>query len=760
MSDALMEISAKVSPVSFQTPSVIVKIFPDSGANICLAGPKHLQQMGIKYSQLQQCNKKVKTVGGLELICRGWLPIKFEIEGHTTTQPVYFCEKVDRLYFSKQGCIAVNILSSDYPYPMHSLKAHAKSIEEITFRQPPPQRPISIPFPALPENIGKLEQYIRDRFADSVFNNSAPFPALSGPPAKIHIKPDAIPFAARHTPVPVPHHWKAAVKNSLDKDVERGIIAPVPIGTPVTWCSPMVVVSKSDGTPRRTIDFQKLNAQCLRETHHTSSPFQLATQVPAQTKKYVLDAVDGFHSVQLDKESQPLTTFITEWGRYVYLRMPQGFLAAGDAYTRRYDEIIADVARKVKIVDDTLLYDDTIEQHFYHVWDYLTLCAKNGVVINKKKFQFCKDTIDFAGLTITPTGIEPSEKMLSSISGFPTPTDLTSACSWFGLVNQVAWAYSLSPIMLPFRDLIRPHQRFYWDENLDNLFEASKKTIVDQVKQGVQSFDFSRQTRIQPDWSKEGIGYLLLQKQCECSEKSPLCCHDGWKLIFAGSRFTKKAERNYSPTEGEALALSYSLHHSRLFTLGCPDLFVATDHKPLLGIFNNRDLGSKDNPRILSLKESVLPWHFDIMHCPGKWTQGPDALSRHPGKISAHLSVIREESSESDDSIYLSAENASEVSSIIVTNELGSITLDHINNAAHSDPQYQDLLKRIESGFPDKRNQTEPSHLREFWEVRHRLSIYNGIALLDKRIIIPRALRRVVLDKLHSANQGVTGMRF
>ena len=81
----------------------------------------------------------------------------------------------------------------------------------------------------------------------------------------------------------------------------------------------MVVVSKADGTLRRTIDFQQLNAQCLRKTHHTASPFQLASQVPPNTKKSVLDAVDGFHSVPLDSESQPLTTFITEWGRYMCL---------------------------------------------------------------------------------------------------------------------------------------------------------------------------------------------------------------------------------------------------------------------------------------------------------------------------------------------------------------------------------------------------------------------------------------------------------
>ena len=300
--------------------------------------------------------------------------------------------------------------------------------------------------------------------------------------------------------------------------------------------------------------------------------------------------MDGFHSVELDTESQPLTTFITEWGRYMYKRVPQGFFAAGDAYTRRYDEIIDGVERKVKIVDDTLLYDNSIEQAFYHVWDYLTLCTNNSVVANAKKFKFRQDTVDFAGLTLTSTGVIPSEKTLSSICDFPTPTDLTGARSWFGLVNQVAWAYAISPVMQPFRDLIKPNQKFYWDSVLDNLFESSKTVIINLVKDGVQSYDISKPTCIQPDWNKDGVGYLLLQKHFQCATVSPVCCESGWKLIYAGSRFTNQAESNYSPTEGEALAVAWSLEHSRLFTLGCPTLVVATDHKPLSGIFNDRAL--------------------------------------------------------------------------------------------------------------------------------------------------------------------------
>ena len=127
------------------------------------------------------------------------------------------------------------------------------------------------------------------------------------------------------------------------------------------------ITTKKDGSPRRTIDLQKLNAQALRETHHCQSPFDLASQVPKNRYKTVIDAVDGYHAIPLDKESQLLTTFITPWGRYMYLRLPQGFKAAGDIYTRRYDDIIKDVPNKIKIVDDTLLYTLIIEESFFGI---------------------------------------------------------------------------------------------------------------------------------------------------------------------------------------------------------------------------------------------------------------------------------------------------------------------------------------------------------------------------------------------------------
>ena len=53
---------------------------------------------------------------------------------------------------------------------------------------------------------------------------------------------------------------------------------------------------------------------------------------------------------------------------------------------------------------------------------------------------------------------------------------------------------------------------------------------------------------------------------------------------MVGSRFTKGAESRYPPIEGEALAVVDALHKARHFVLGCKNLIIAVDHKPLLKI--------------------------------------------------------------------------------------------------------------------------------------------------------------------------------
>ena len=201
------------------------------------------------------------------------------------------------------------------------------------------------------------------------------------------------------------------------------VLEKVPAGTPTTWFHRMVCVPKKDSTPRRTVNFVPLNQFSFRQTHHTMSPFHQASMVPADTYKTVLDAWNGYHSCLLAEESRPLTTFITPFGRYRYRKLPQGFLASGDAYTDRYDSIIKDVEDKTKIVDDTILWKKDIRGSFFHTCSYLTLCSRNGIVFNREKFCFARDEVEFAGLNITRDEVKPSKKVLEGIaSPRPSPT--------------------------------------------------------------------------------------------------------------------------------------------------------------------------------------------------------------------------------------------------------------------------------------------------------------------------------------------------
>lgn len=116
----------------------------------------------------------------------------------------------------------------------------------------------------------------------------------------------------------------------------RGI-EPVHISESVAWCHRMVMFTKNNGKPRRTVDFHPLNVHATRETHHNPSPFHQAKLVSHDSKKSVLDAWNGYHSVPIYKDDRHLTTFITPWNRYWYTTVPQEFIASGDGYTRWYD---------------------------------------------------------------------------------------------------------------------------------------------------------------------------------------------------------------------------------------------------------------------------------------------------------------------------------------------------------------------------------------------------------------------------------------
>ena len=230
---------------------------------------------------------------------------------------------------------------------------------------------------------------------------------------RLMVDPNAKPVA-HHNPVPIPLHWQEEVKAGLDQDVALGVIESVPVGEPVTC-------AKKNGKPRRTIDFQALNLHATRETHHTQSPFHQARSIPSDTKKTVFDCWNGYHSIPLHEDDRHLTTFITPWGRYRYKTAPQGYIASGDGYSRRFDELVSHVPDKTKCVDDTLLWSANLSESFSQAVDWLDLCGHHGIILNPEKFVFGADTVEFAGFEITLTAYAHVRNTSTLSSTSPNP---------------------------------------------------------------------------------------------------------------------------------------------------------------------------------------------------------------------------------------------------------------------------------------------------------------------------------------------------
>ena len=106
-----------------------------------------------------------------------------------------------------------------------------------------PFRPKQPPFPANKENVENLKKWLPEQFANSAFKTDGQFPAMSGKPAHIHLKQNAVP-KAKHRPIPVLYHLKEPVRQALIRDIERGLLKQVPIGTRMDWCSTMVITTK------------------------------------------------------------------------------------------------------------------------------------------------------------------------------------------------------------------------------------------------------------------------------------------------------------------------------------------------------------------------------------------------------------------------------------------------------------------------------------------------------------------------------------
>ena len=162
-----------------------------------------------------------------------------------------------------------------------------------------------------------------------VFDRSGTLKPMTGEPMKIHVRPNAKPFALSSARQ-IPYGLRDQVKKKIEVVCKNGIIERIgDIST--EWCHPMVVVRKPNGDIRICTDFTKLNKYCARPHHPQRTPKDAVDAVrPSDRYFSLVDAQSGYWQMEIEKESQLLTCFICPEGRLKYLRASMGLVPTGD----------------------------------------------------------------------------------------------------------------------------------------------------------------------------------------------------------------------------------------------------------------------------------------------------------------------------------------------------------------------------------------------------------------------------------------------
>ena len=136
-----------------------------------------------------------------------------------------------------------------------------------------------------------------------------------------------------------------------------------------------------------------------------------------------------------------------------------------------------------------------------------------------------------------------------------------------------------STIAAPLHKLLKKGAKYEWTDAQEQAFRGLQSRLISPPI--LRYPDYSRKFILTTDASGEGVGAVL--SQGEIGKDFP--------IAFA-SRSLNKAERNYSTTEKELLAIVWGVRYFRPYLYGTK-FTIVTDHKPLTWIVSVKepDLG-------------------------------------------------------------------------------------------------------------------------------------------------------------------------
>ena len=537
-----------------------------------------------------------------------------------------------------------------------------------------------------------------------------------------------------HPPRKVPVALRETVREKLIQLERDQVIEKVT--KPTEWVSSMLIVNKP-GKLRICLDPRDLNRAIKREHYPLPTIEDVATRLKTAKVFTVLDARKGFWQVELDEASSYLTTFNTPFGRYRWKRMPFGVNSAPEVWQRRMHEFVEGLNGVEVIADDFLVcgygptMGEALRDHDANLLKLLDKARQQNLKLNPEKMKLRMTEVSFIGHVLTGDGLKMDPKKIEAINKMPSPTCAKDLLRILGMVQYLAkFLPRLSDLTEPLRHLTRKEADWVWTDKEEKVMKKVKELITrDPV---LRYFDSKLPVEIQCDASDKGLGAVLLQK--------------GQPVAFS-SRTMTFTEQRYAQIEKEMLAIVHACTKFHDYIYGLPNVEVETDHKPLETIFKKEI--SKSPKRLQRMLLSVQKFNLNVKYKRGAELFIADTLSRAyltdsvPEKFSEVLCVREQKLIEE----FACASTTAEI-------ENPKTRTEQIRVATAKDSTLLLVMDYIQKGWPTDQSDVENS-VMPYFQFRDELIVEDGLVLKSDRVVIPAALRKSVMETIHSTHIGI-----
>eukprot|EP00741_Cyanophora_paradoxa_P023195 tig00021572_g22403.t1 len=410
-------------------------------------------------------------------------------------------------------------------------------------------------------------------------------------------------------------HAEAFARDEIKRLLELGLIQP----SQAAYGSPVVLAPKKDGTWRFCVDYRRLNAITERDVFPLPRIDDQLDRLRGSMIFSTVDATAGFWQLPLDPASRQYTAFVVPWGHYEWRVTPFGVTNGPAAFSRAVTAILGPLLTTcvTAYIDDITVFSPSVPQHLLDLEALFRAIMPANLRLKPSKCRFGVAEVALLGHLVSAEGIRQDPAKLAFIRQYPPPANADQLRSFLGLAGYYRrFVNGFARVTHPLQRLLLRDAAWQWTEVHQAAFEALKAALLEDLVLGYP--DFERPFILSTDASTYAIGAILSQSDGGSPVRE--------RPIAFISRTLAPAERNYTATELECLAVVWAIKYWRHFLLGGPQFLVRTDHHALQWL-RSREATSGRLGRWSLLLQS---YDFVVEYRAGRNNGGPDACSRPP----------------------------------------------------------------------------------------------------------------------------------